>query len=92
MNKLLMMSQSTLKALILFVVEREPGVSSEKLWRCAKEWDSKLIGVDFDAALEELRGKELRVTNKCWYIPGVQAERKLKGPSKGDPRQTRMFG
>lgn len=92
MNKLLVMSQKTLRDLVILVVDREPGVTSDKLWRLAKEWDRKLSAAEFDGALGELVGKELRVANKCWYLPGVKAEKKLRGPSAEDPRQTRMFG
>jgi hypothetical protein len=92
MNKLLLMSQKSLRAVILFAVDREPGIASQRLYNLCKEWNSKLTGMEFDEMLGSMVNNELRVSNKCWFMPGAEVEKKLKSGSKDDPRQTRMFG
>jgi len=89
MNKLLLMSQKTLPDLIRHAVNREPGITSEKLWKLAKDWDHTMSAGEFDRGLAKMAG-ELRCTNKCWYEPGAVVQRKLREP-KVDTRQTRMF-
>lgn len=89
MSRLLLMSQKTLPDLIRVSVRREPGISSEKLWKLAKDWDHTMKAAEFDRELSKMIG-ELMVTNKCWYEPGAVVQRKKCEP-KVDPRQTRMF-
>ncbi len=93
MNKLKLMSQKTMQAVILYAAESEPGITSEKLYKYVKDWlnDPEALdglGAKFDAALLDCSAK-LRCTNKCWYYPGAQKERKIR-EVKADPRQMRM--
>ena len=90
MNKLKLMSQKTMQDVILYAAEAEPGISSEKLYKLVKDWMNGLegLGAKFDAALLDCSGK-LRCTNKCWYLPGAERERKVREVSS-DPRQVRM--
>lgn len=91
MNKADIMRQKTLADVLREMVLHEPGVTSKRLWDVAKEWDHRLIATEFDRELSVLRGS-FYCTNQKWYPKGHQAKPKLRGPSKEDPRQTRMFG
>jgi hypothetical protein len=83
------MKQPSLDMLIAEYIAFQPGVTSDKLWNIAKEWDHKLLGCDFDDALGRAREK-FRVTNKQWYPPNYVAPPKVHSGRKEDPRQTRM--
>jgi hypothetical protein len=89
MNKLEIMKQSSLDVLLAELVRDSPGITSERMWSISKDWDHKLLGWEFDAALVTLR-REYRCTNKKWYPPFYEAEPKVSTGSKVDPRQTRM--
>lgn len=89
MNKLHIMKQPSLEALIVWCIESSPGITSERLWSIAKEWDHKLLGCDFDESLARARHK-FRCTNKKWYPAGYKAEPKVSTGKKEDPRQVRM--
>ena len=94
MNKKDIMRQSSMELLIIEMIRHKPGVTSERLFQAAKEWAGKSWGhsdtVQFDAALEQLRQGDFRVTNKQWYPKGHEAARDPHGPPKVDPRQLRM--
>ncbi len=89
MNKLQVMAQKSIDMLLAMCVEDKPGITSEALWKVAKDWDHKCTAWEFDQALATLHGK-YRVTNKQWYPIGHVAEPKRKGEGKVDPRQVRM--
>lgn len=89
MNKLAIMKQSSLDMLLVELVKDAPGITSERLWTIAKDWDHKLLAWEFDVALAKLR-EAFRCTNKKWYPPFYKAEPKVSTGSKVDPRQTRM--
>ena len=95
MNKLQLMKQKDIPSLLDYYVTHYAGVTSLKLFEACKEWagsrwDEKDTW-DFEQALANLRTKGFYCTNKQWYPKGWKAEPKQKGPSKADPRQTRMF-
>lgn len=89
MNKLLIMKQPSLEALIDWCIEHSPGITSERLWAVAKDWDHKLLGFEFEDALASAREK-YRCTSKKWYPPNHKAEPKVSTGKKEDPRQVRM--
>ena len=89
MNKLQVMACRSLGELLSAYVEFKPGVTSEGLWKVAKDWDHKCTAWEFDQGLGTLLGK-YRVTNKQWYPIGHVAEPRRKGEDKVDPRQVRM--
>ena len=89
MNKLAIMKQQSVDSLLSEMITQKPGVTSERLWAAAKEWDHRITAWDFDSALASMHGK-FRVTNKQWYPIGHVAEPKRKGPQKEHPKQTRM--
>ncbi len=70
MKKLLIMSQRTVPDLLRECIRQEPGIASAKLWNIAKDWDHKLLGIDFDVGLEQILREGYRVTGKQWYAPG----------------------
>lgn len=96
MSKLYRMKQDTVGALLRYSVENEPGVTSARLFEYTKEWHGKVWDLkftwDFERELAKMLSEGYRVTNKQWYPAGHKAEPKRRGPSKEDPRQTRMFG
>ena len=96
MNKADVMKQPSMEILLEELIKFSPGITSDKLYTHAKDWHGKLwyhsMTTNFEWALSDLREKGYRVTNKQWYPQGHQATPKPKGPSKEDPRQTRMFG
>lgn len=89
MNKLQVMACKSLDELLSSYIQSKPGVTSEALWRIAKDWDHKCTAWEFDQGLNGLHGK-YRVTNKQWYPIGHTAEPRRKGEGKVDPRQVRM--
>jgi len=89
MNKLEIMRQKSIDDLLAAMIEHKPGVTSEALWRVAKDWDGKMRAWEFDQALAGMLAK-YRVTNKQWYPIGHVAEPKRKEGPKPDPRQVRM--
>jgi hypothetical protein len=95
-NKLDRMKPPSMEALLQQCVEREPGVTSARLFEYAREWHGKLwsqgLTGDFERQLLAMRNGGYRCTNKQWYPQGHTAEPERRGPSKDDPRQTRMFG
>ncbi len=66
MNKKDIMRQSSLRSLLEALIEETPGLETSKLWNCAKQWDSNLSAVEFDAEMKSMLGS-YRVTNKKWY-------------------------
>lgn len=97
MNKKEIMRQTSLGVLLREMVKHQPGIASNRLFETAKEWAGTgrwdhRDTLDFEAELAKMNGAGFRVTNKQWYEVGHISEPKRKGPSKDDPRQTRMFG
>lgn len=85
------MSQRTVPDLLRECIRQEPGIASTKLWNIAKNWDHRLLGVEFDAGLEQIRQEGYRVTGRQWYASGASRPAMQRQP-KVDPRQLRMFG
>ena len=95
MNKAEIMRQKDMDSVLENYIRHQPGVTSQKLYDVCKEWAGQHWTSsdthEFDLRLGKLLLRGFRVTNKQWYEKGHVSERKLKGPSKEDPRQTRMF-
>ncbi len=66
MNKKDLMRKSSLRDLLVALIDEAPGQETTKLWNAAKQWDSKLSAFEFDGELKSMVG-DYRVTNKKWY-------------------------
>lgn len=95
MNKADIMRQKDMDTVLEEYIKHQPGVTSQKLFDVCKEWAGQSWNDkdvrEFDGRLGRLLLRGFRVTNKQWYVKGHFAERRVKGSSKEDPRQTRMF-
>lgn len=85
MNKVEIMRQPTLVTLLQEMTTHQPGISSQRLFDVAREWDSKLKTHEFEGGLEELRTTGYRVTNKRWYPAGHSAPPQSQNGSKARP-------
>lgn len=96
MNKSQIMRQPSMEAVLVESVNHQPGITSALLFETAKEWAGRHWDASdtaqFESILGRMRDIGFRCTDKQWYPKGHVAERKQEGPSKEDPRQTRMFG
>jgi len=72
MNKKDIMRQRSLRDLLVVLIDETPGIESQKLWNCAKQWDGNLGAGEFDAELKSMLGS-YRVTSKKWYRTGKAA-------------------
>lgn len=84
MNKVEIMRQPTLVTLLKEMTTHQPGITSQRLFDVAKEWDHKLKAHEFESGLDELRATGYRVTNKRWYPAGHSAPQSPNG-SKARP-------
>ncbi len=66
MNKKDLMRKSSLRDLLVALIDETPGMDTAKLWNYAKQWDGNLSAFEFDGELKVMLG-EFRVTNKKWY-------------------------
>ena len=67
-SKLDVMSKKSLPELLEFLMTKDPGITTDAMYKKAQEWNKDTMAHEFDRCLAELRdAKSYRVTGKKWY-------------------------